>query len=103
MTFRRKNRQNEVEIQLEDVELVMGRDYARLHIFLNSVFCTQCSNQTSIEDYRIFLDDTHDLIFEGHCVACKNGVSRYIETGESFSTAGVAWHIREVKLRYSYV
>lgn len=96
--YRRKNRLNEVEIQLEDVELIMGKDFLRLPVFLNSAFCTKCSGQTSVENFKIYLDDANDIIFDGTCVTCKNNVSRYIETGISGSTEEVARHIRSILL-----
>ncbi len=97
MVFRRKNRQNEIEIQPEDVELIMGKNYPSLQSILKSVFCAQCSDQTAIENYKIYLDDTNDIIFDGHCSRCKGSVSRYVETGESSSSSEVAMHIRAIK------
>ena len=97
MLFRRKNRQNEIEIQMEDVELIMGRNFPLLKSILKSVFCERCSGQTKIEDFRILLDDTNDIIFDGRCTACKSEVSRYVETGESTASSNMAIHIRSVK------
>lgn len=97
MVFRRKNRQNEIEIQLDDVELIMGRNFPLLETFLRSVFCKQCSDQTRIENFRIFLDDANDIIFVGRCARCDNEVSRYVETGESTASSEIAVHIRAVK------
>ena len=98
--YRRKNRQNEIEIQLEDVEIIMGNDFPRLPYFLSTVFCDNCSGQTTIKDYTIFLDDTYDIIFDGRCDVCRSSVSRYIETGEGKSTAEAAKHIRIVKTAF---
>lgn len=100
---RRKNRQNEIEISLEDVELIMGKNFQKLHIFLESAFCIECSGQTAVVDYVIYLDDVNDLIFEGYCLKCKAPVSRYIETGGSPSAAEFAGHIREVKTKYKLI
>lgn len=97
MLFRRKNRQNEIEIQMEDVELIMGRNFQLLESILKSVFCERCSGQTKIEDFKILLDDTNDIIFDGRCATCKNEVSRYVETGESTASSDMATHIRSVK------
>lgn len=95
--YRRKNRQNEIEIHLEDVELIMGKNYSRLPAILKTVFCTQCSGQTTIEKFRIYLDDTNDIIFDGFCSRCNDPVSRYVETGESLPSCEIAAHIRNVK------
>jgi hypothetical protein len=95
--YRRKNRQNEIEIQLEDVELILSENYPSLDFFLSSVYCAQCQNSTEVKDLRIYLDDSNDIILDGSCINCKQPVSRYIETGESVSSAEAAKHIRAVK------
>lgn len=97
---RRKNRQYEIPIQLEDVQLILGKEYAKLNMFLGSVFCETCSGMTVIEAYKIFLDDNHDIIFEGGCSKCKQPVSRYIETGVASPTMEIAKHIRMIKTQY---
>lgn len=95
--YRRKNRQNEIEIQLEDVELILSENYPSLDFFLSNVYCAQCQNSTDVKDLKMYLDDSNDIILDGLCINCKNPVSRYIETGESVSSAEVARHIRAVK------
>lgn len=97
---RRLNRKNEIHISLEDVQLIMGKEYSRLDIFLSNVFCANCSDNTTIENYSIFLDDTNDVIFDGQCVKCKQPVARYIETGEGVSSREIAEHIRVIKKMY---
>jgi hypothetical protein len=94
---RRKNRQNEVEIQMDDVHLILGDQFSSLQTFLRSAFCVKCEDQTHIEKFRIFLDDTNDIIFDGYCGKCGTAVSRYIETGESSGSSEIAMHIRAVR------
>jgi hypothetical protein len=98
--YRRENRQNEIEIFMEDVELIMGNDYGKLPVFLQSAFCAKCSGSVTIMNYKIYLDDRQDIIFEGICSTCKGPVSRYIETGGSPATENIARHIRAVKLQF---
>ena len=95
--YRRKNRQNEIPVELEDVEIILDKEFPGIHVFLNSAFCEACSGQTTVEAYTIFLDDVNDLIFEGRCSKCKAPVARYVETGESRSAVEAARHIRIVK------
>lgn len=95
--YRRKNRQNEIEIQLEDVELILSENYPTLDFFLSNVYCARCQNSTDVKDLKIFLDDSNDIILDGSCINCKQPVSRYIETGESAISADIAKHIRAIK------
>lgn len=97
MMYRRRNRQNEISVDLEDVEIILDKEFPSLNVFLDSTFCQSCSGQTSIENYTIYLDDVNDLIFDGYCTKCKGPVARYVETGESRVAAGAARHIRTIK------
>jgi hypothetical protein len=101
--YRRKNRQNEIKITLEDVELIMGKEYTRLNIFLNSAFCASCSGTVSVINYQIYLDDVHDIIFDGVCGQCHSPVSRYIETGISQASENIARHIRMIKKEFDVI
>ncbi len=94
---KRPNRQNEILIDLDDVRLIMNESYPDLDVFLNNVFCPHCSGNTTICDYRIYLDDSNDIIFDGSCNRCYTSVSRYIETGGGRSSAEAAQHIRAIK------
>ena len=94
--FTRPNRQNEIEIQLPDVELILGQEYPSLNEFLTSSFCRVCDGNSTVTKFKIFLDDTNDIIFEGECSKCCYPVARYIETGESRKSTEAAHHIRAI-------
>jgi hypothetical protein len=81
---------------MEDVQLILGGQFSSLQTFLKSAYCAKCEDQTRIEKFRIFLDDTNDIIFDGYCCKCGSAVSRYIETGESSGSSEIAMHIRTV-------
>lgn len=100
MMRRRKSRQNEIPIQMEDVEIILGKEFHKLSTFLSTVFCPHCSGMTTIENYTIFLDDNHDVIFDGQCITCRQPVSRYIETGVLPPTEPIAKHIRMIKTEF---
>lgn len=85
---------------MEDVEIILGKQFQKLSAFLDSVFCAHCSGMTTIVDFRIFLDDNHDVIFDGACIRCKHPVSRYIETGVLPPTEHIARHIRMIKTAF---
>lgn len=99
--YKRKNRQNEIPISIEDVELILGKNFKLLDIFLNSTFCKTCDGQTLITEYKIYLDDVCDIIFDGKCSLCHDNVSRYVETGVSLSSLEMARHIRMIKTEYT--
>jgi len=97
----RKKNQGDIEINIEDVEIIMGKDFDKLDILLDNVFCGHCTEHTTtIENYKIFLNDIDDLIFQGQCKRCHNQVARYIETGENKSEAEIARHIRTIKKEF---
>ncbi|MCC6834342.1 MAG: hypothetical protein IT213_05085 [Cytophagales bacterium] len=99
----RKREPGEIEIQMEDVEIIMGNDIIHLGRLLNnSIYCPHCRNgyTGAIDNYRIYLNKLDDIIFEGQCTKCKNRVARYIETGETKSKAEIARHIRTVKKEF---
>lgn len=94
--FRRQNRKNEIRISMADVDLILGSAYGPLVKFLESTFCPHCEDRTTITDFVSYLDDTNDVILEGKCIHCGNVVARYIETGESAKSSGMAKHIRRI-------
>ena len=76
--IRRQNRQNEIAIDLEDARMIMGEGYPEIEVFINSTFCRECKGSTTIVNFKISLDDTHDIILDGECLRCRHRVSRYI-------------------------
>jgi hypothetical protein len=95
--FPRQNRQNEIKIDMDDVDMIMGDNYGQIDKFLTSSFCRGCRSQTTIVRYTPFLDDVNDVILEGECIKCGSPIARYIETGASRKSASMAKHIRNVK------
>lgn len=97
MMFPRANRQNEIQIDMEDVAMIMGNDYGPIDKFLKSSFCKACQEQVTIINYIPHLDDVNDIILDGECNECKEPIARFIETGVSGKSASVAKHIRNVR------
>lgn len=99
----RKREPGEIEIDMEDVEIIMGNDITHLDKILNNgIYCRECENSYTgaIENYKIYLNKLDDIIFRGQCTKCKNRVGRYIETGETKLKAEIARHIRAIKKEF---
>jgi len=97
----RKKRSGEIEIDIEDVRIIMGDEFDDLHLCLETTFCGECpDHNTTIENYKIYLDKLDDLVFVGQCVKCKGAVVRVVETGETKDTAEIARHIKMIKKEY---
>ncbi|MEX2594961.1 MAG: hypothetical protein WD426_19515 [Anditalea sp.] len=87
-----------IEITLEDIELIMGDRFSFFPEILDSCFCVNCeSHQTSIINYKAYLNNLQDIILEGQCVKCGRPVGRYMETGENKESVETAKHIRNIK------
>lgn len=94
----KRKKPDELELDSEDVELIMGEDIEKLTFLLQNAFCAHCTKRTTtVTNYRIFLNDLDDLIFRGECIRCQKPVARYIETGENKEYAAIARHIRRVR------
>jgi hypothetical protein len=89
----------EIKISEDELKIILGDDYP---IFcdkiLSSCFCVSCANETRIADYEIYLNEINDVILKGFCVACRNPVARYCETGESDECVA---KIKKIKKKYS--
>jgi len=97
----RKKRPDEIEIDIEDVKIIMGDEFDELHLCLETTFCGECpDHNTTIENFKIYLDKLNDLVFVGQCFKCKGPVTRVVETGETKDTADVARHIKMIKKEY---
>ncbi len=75
----------EIEISEEDLKIIHGNDYElfRQKIIPNC-YCVKCNShyQSTIVNYKIFLNDLNDIILKGFCEICGRPVNRYVETGE---------------------
>lgn len=102
----RKRESGEIEIQMEDVEIIMGEHFIHIDKLLNrGIYCIHCQNgyTGAMENYKIYLNKLDDIIFAGQCTKCKNEVARYIETGETKSKAEIARHIRTIKKEFKTI
>jgi hypothetical protein len=96
-----KQKPDEIEIDIEDVKIILGDKFDELDLFLGTTFCGDCPvHNTTIENYKIYLDKLDDLVFVGQCVKCKGQVIRVVETGETKGTAEVARHIKTIQKEY---
>jgi len=94
----------EIEINLEDVELIMGENIHFLNKCIENCFCRNCNpSLTTITNYRFYLNELEDIILKGECIKCSSPVARYIETGENKESAGMAKHIREIVKKYKKI
>ena len=101
----RKKEPGEIEIQMEDVEIILGDDVVHLDKIINHVYCAHCEvgYNSTIENYTIYLNKLDDVLFVGQCAKCKNYVARYVETGENHSKAEIARHIRTIKKEFKVI
>ena len=90
----------EIEIDMDDVEFIMGTKFKDFTIFIKNVYCNFCKSAYSAEivDYKIFLTPNGDLTLDGKCGKCLKRVVRCIETGEDQSNYDRAMHIRKIKI-----
>jgi len=96
-------KQDKIEITEAKLKNILGGDWGefRERIF-NSVYCSNCDSNydSTIINYRIFLNDLNDIILEGFCKKCMHRVARYCETGE---VPGYMERITELKKALSSI
>lgn len=74
-----------IEINEEDLNFIYAEGY---ELFKQKVIpncrCVKCNSSynSTIVNYKIFLNDINDIILKGFCKKCGNPVNRYVETGE---------------------
>jgi hypothetical protein len=96
-----RKQQADIKIDLEDVQLIMGKDFYRFGGLVDNVFCGKCTEHvTTVVNYEIYLDDLNDIVLKGKCKRCDKPVARVIETGENKDEADVAKHIKMVIKKY---
>lgn len=90
-----RKRQKTIPISMDDVRLIMGREFANLHIYLESTFCVRCSDQANtLLNPTAKVNDLEDILFDGVCSNCGGRVGRYVETGENKEMAARARDLR---------
>lgn len=78
-------REDRVEISEQDLKFIYSDDFS---LFTQKIiphcYCGHCKTpyQSTIINYKIFLNDLNDIILEGFCKNCDQPMSRYVETGE---------------------
>lgn len=79
-------REDKIEISEARLKGIFGDEWVRSEEkILNNVYCSHCKSNynSTIVNYKIFINDLNDVIFEGFCKKCGHGVARYAETGEN--------------------
>ena len=74
-----------IEISKSNLASILGEDFDGFEKnIINHVYCVSCksSYNSTIVNYRVFLNDLNDVILEGFCKKCNHPVNRYVETGE---------------------
>ncbi|MBI5452221.1 hypothetical protein HY945_02075 [Candidatus Gottesmanbacteria bacterium] len=74
-----------IEISKKDLEFIYGEDFILFEQkIIPYCYCANCktSYQSTIINYKIFLNDLNDIILEGFCKSCNHPIARYLETGE---------------------
>lgn len=79
-------RSKKLEIDQEALKNIFIEDYEDFFMskIINNCYCPSCNSKydSTIINYRIFLNDLDDILLEGHCAKCNGQVNRYLETGE---------------------
>ena len=75
---------NLTEISMKDIKYIMGDNFSFFNMAINNVYCGDCPapHETTIVDYRAYLNYLQDIVLKGHCKKCRKKVGRYIEMGE---------------------
>ena len=97
-----------IPITKEDVSFIFNDNLEQFYFLTKNCFCVKCKNryQSTITNYKIFLNQLYDIELEGKCLDCGHKMGRYIETGEDRKTAKNAeaiWKtqktLQELKMR----
>ena len=67
-------------------------DTAKLHNGIANCYCVHCKNkhQSTITNYKITLNQLHNVESEGSCLECGHRMGHYLETGAHPKTANNA-------------
>ena len=99
-----------IPIEMEDVSFIFNGNPDEFYFVTRNCFCVQCKNayQSTITNYKIFLNQLYDIELEGNCLDCGHRMGRYLETGENKKTAKNAeavWKthktLKELKIKKS--
>lgn len=71
-------------LTLPQLKTIWGNDWDFfVEKIIPNCFCHTCSDEVTIVDYKIVVNDLNDIILMGKCAICGNPVNRYTETGEN--------------------
>lgn len=88
-----------LEIDIEDVEMIMGDEFKFFKKIVQSSYCSHCTPRgtVTIVNYKAYLNDLNDILLKGQCNKCGHPINKYIETGEQRKFVEIAEHIRRIK------
>lgn len=78
-------KRKDIEITQKELESVLKDEWKFFKTkLLNNCLCHTCDSNgnSTIVDYKIYINYLNDTIFKGVCKKCKNPIGRYTETGE---------------------
>jgi hypothetical protein len=73
---------SKVEITESDLKIILGNEFSEFaKKIISNVYCGNCGPpyNSTITNYRIFLNELDDIILEGFCKKCKQPAARYVE------------------------
>jgi hypothetical protein len=76
-----------IKISRDEAIVLLDNDQRLFHDLTKNVFCSHCQGSignkvTEIVNFKIFLENSNDIVLKGQCKACNGPVGRFIETGE---------------------
>ena len=83
-------KKKEVEITKDDLKTIYSDDYEFFQgKIVPNCHCNNCTEKrgkdgytSTIVHYRIFMQESGDVILRGRCSVCGTAIARYVETGE---------------------
>lgn len=72
----------ETEISRFQLMRVFDGDEAWVRTLEESIFCLCPAQTKKLVQYKVFVNDLHDLVLRGLCSGCHTIAARYVETGE---------------------
>lgn len=73
------------ELTTAKLQNILGKDLKDFEQkIIPRCYCANCKSnyQSTITNYKIFLNNLDDIILKGFCKNCGHSMSRYLETGD---------------------
>jgi len=85
-------RKSIIEITKQEAIILFDNSEEIYNKLIKNVFCSNCQGSigdkvTEIINYKIYLENTNNVVIKGKCKKCQNPVARFVETGENPKTA----------------